>query len=118
MKNAAFILALAAIVSAPPALAQGKLGTVERGTYRCELPGTASGPVGIRQEDDDFRIISASRYRSPQGGGTYLRRGNTLTMTSGPRNGQEYRIVSRNLLKRLDKDGKAGRMRCLRVSES
>ena len=102
---------------ASPAAAQGPIGTVTRGSYQCELPGNAAGRASVRQEAEDFRIISASRYRSPQGGGTYLRRGHTLTMTSGPRNGTAYRILSANFVRKLDADGKVSRLRCVRTRE-
>ena len=109
-------LAIAAIAMlASPALAQGPIGTVERGSYQCELPGNSAGRASERQEAEDFRIISASRYRSPQGGGTYLRRGDTLTMTSGPRNSTAYRILSDNFVRKLDSEGKVTRLRCLRM---
>ena len=114
MNRFAFAIAAASVLAAP-AFAQGPIGTVERGSYQCELPGNAAGRAGVRQAAEDFRIISASRYRSPQGGGTYLRRGDTLTMTSGPRNGAAYRIISDNFVRKLDTDGKVTRLRCLRM---
>ena len=99
---------------AVPVLAQGAIGTVERGAYVCELPGDAGGRAGIAQPDQALSIESASRYSSPQGGGTYLRRGNTLTFTSGPRQGETYQIASERFL-RLIEDGKPGRLRCVRA---
>lgn len=96
-----------------PATAQGPIGTVERGTYTCELPGDAGGRVGIPQPDREFTIISASRYSSPQGKGTYLRRGDTLLLSSGPRQGESYALVGTGFLRQLE-DGKPGRLRCIR----
>lgn len=108
------VLALAVLAfAALPALAQGKIGTVERGTYVCELPGDATGRAGVVQPDESFTIASASRYRSPHGSGTYLRRGDVLEMTSGPRNGERYRIVSDKFLRKLE-NGEPGRLRCIR----
>ena len=98
---------------AVPVLAQGAIGTVERGAYVCELPGSADGKAGIEQPDRALTIQSASRYSSPQGSGTYLRRGDTLTLTSGPREGERYAVVGGGFL-RLVEDGKPGRLRCLR----
>lgn len=95
------------------AAAQGPIGTVERGSYQCELPGDAAGAVGVVQPAESFSITSASRYAAPEGSGTYLRRGNMLTMTSGPRNGQQYEVVSTNFLRKME-DGKPGRLRCVR----
>ncbi|WP_271077996.1 elongation factor P [Aurantiacibacter sp. MUD61] len=107
-----FFLLCAASLAAP-AIAQGQIGTVERGLYACELPGTAAGAVGIAQPDENFTILSASRYSSPQGEGTYLRRGNRLTMTSGPRNGNSYAIQSNGFLRKIE-NGEPGRLRCIR----
>jgi hypothetical protein len=105
--------ALAAFLSAPlAAQGLGDIGTVERGRYACELPGDASGTVGLPQPDEDFEIASASRYRSAQGSGTYLRRGDVMTMTSGPRNGTRYAVVSNVLLEKYE-NGQPGRLRCL-----
>jgi hypothetical protein len=98
---------------AVPALAQGAIGTLERGTFVCELPGDAAGQAGIAQPSRNFTIENAARYSSPQGGGTYLRRGNTLTFTSGPRQGESYRIASERFL-RLVENGQPGRLRCVR----
>ena len=98
---------------AVPAFAQGAIGTVERGAYVCELPGDASGSAGVVQPDRALTIESASRYSSPQGAGTYLRRGDTLQLTSGPRQGESYAVVSPSFLRRIE-DGKAGRLRCVR----
>ncbi|WP_137679354.1 elongation factor P [Aurantiacibacter suaedae] len=107
-------LALASAMLAGPALAQNGIGTMERGTYVCELPGDVRGAAGIAQPEANFTIISASRYSSPQGGGTYLRRGDVVRMTSGPRHGDAYRMISRNFLRLLDDDGTPGKLRCIR----
>jgi len=101
-------------VTAAPALAQGQVGTAERGTYACELPGTAAGAAGIAQPDESFTIASASRYQSARGGGTYLRQGKTIRFTGGPRKGEAYSMESDNFLRRLGPDGKPGRLRCVR----
>jgi hypothetical protein len=104
---------LAALAAALPAaaLAQGPIGTVERGHYACELPAPVAGDVALPQPEESIEIAGASRYRSPQGNGTYLRRGNRMVMTSGPRNGFEYVLLSETMLRRLD-DGEPGRLRC------
>lgn len=88
---------------------------MERGAYACELPGTAAGSAGIAQPDMAFTIIGASRYQSPQGGGTYLRRGDVMTLTSGPRLGESYAVVSPGFLRKIEA-GKPGKMRCVRRS--
>jgi len=106
------ILAFAAASIAAPAAAQGPIGTVERGAYTCELPGDAAGRAGAEQPDARFTIVEDSRYSSPQGNGTYLRRGNTVTLTSGPRSGESYAVVSPGFLRRIE-DGKPGKLRCV-----
>lgn len=107
------IFVAAAAISAPPALAQGAIGTVERGQYLCELPGDATARAGVPQPGAGFTIASASRYKSAEGDGVYLRRGNTLAFTSGPRAGETYQVVSEGFL-RLMENGKPGRLRCVR----
>ena len=120
MKRISFVLIAAFCVSAAPSLAKNEIGTMERGSYVCELPADpmrenpTPGAVGIVQADENFTILSASRYRSPQGEGTYLRRGAMVRMTSGPRNGDAYRIVGRDFLRKLDENGEVTRLRCLR----
>ena len=112
MKGFPIAIALAALAAAP-ALAQGAIGTVERGAYVCELPGDASGSAGVVQPEQALTIESASRYSSPHGSGTYLRRGDMLQLTSGPRRGESYTVVSDGFLRRIE-DGKLGRLRCVR----
>ena len=96
-----------------PVFAQSQIGTIDRGEYVCELPGNAAGEVGIEQPQENFRIASASRYVTPEGTGTYLRRGDVLTMTSGPRHGDSYAVISRTFLRKME-NGEAGRLRCYR----
>ena len=105
-------MVLAIAVSAP-ALAQGPVGTVARGQYVCELPGNASGDVGIEQPEENFSIVSGSRYSTAEGTGTYLRRGDRVMMTSGPRNGASYAVISDGFLRKIE-NGEPGRLRCIR----
>lgn len=113
MNRASALLGTAAIALASPLLAQDQIGTIERGRYVCELPGDASGAAGVVQAEEEFTIKSASRYKSPQGNGTYLRRGDRLTMTSGPRNGDSYEISGRGYLRKID-GPLVTRLRCVR----
>tara|TARA_E500000305_G_C3997511_1_gene225377 strand:- start:142 stop:495 length:354 start_codon:yes stop_codon:yes gene_type:complete len=115
MIRAAFRLAVMALAAQPyVATAQGQIGTVERGYYVCELPGTANGAAGIEQPEENFRIANASRYEADGGSGTYLRRGNRLTMTSGPRAGDSYLVVSDTFFRKIE-NGEPGRLRCVRT---
>jgi hypothetical protein len=109
-------LPLAALlgITASAALAQGPIDTIERGSYLCELPGDAGGQAGRPQPDRNFRIETSSTYSSPQGSGTYLRRGERFEMTSGPRKGEAYRIVRPGFVRLLGSDGADGRLRCVR----
>ena len=100
--------------TAAPALAQGAVGTLDRGSYVCELPGDAAGRAGVEQPAEGFTIESASRYSAPQGSGTYLRRGDTVLLTSGPRQGESYALVSGGFLRRIE-NGQPGRLRCVRA---
>lgn len=111
--KALYLLAPAAALLASPALAQGAIGTIERGGYTCELPGDAAGKAGVAQPDRAFSIESSSRYSSKQGSGTYLRRGDTVTFTSGARQGESYAVISTSFLRRIE-GGKPGRLRCVR----
>lgn len=116
MKRLAIALVPLAAMLPLPANAQDRIGTIERGHYICELPGDAAGAAGIVQPAESFVIETASRYSSPQGRGTYLRRGTQLTMTSGPRNGDAYEIVRRGYLRKIE-DGEPGRLRCVLQGE-
>jgi len=107
-----FLSILLAVGLASPAFAQGAIGTVQRGTFACELPGDAGGQAGVAQPARDITIESASRYSSPQGQGSYLRRGDTLTLTSGPRQGESYAVITEGFL-RLIEGGQPGRLRCV-----
>jgi hypothetical protein len=109
------ILALLASTTSP-LLAQSAIGTIARGNYVCELPGNAAGAAGIAQPGESFSIESASRYSTAEGTGTYLRTGNRLQMTSGPRNGDAYQVINREFLRKLDQQGQPTSLRCVRAS--
>lgn len=111
MIRALAIPALLALALAVPAAAQGPIGTIERGHYACELPAETAGVVALEQPQESFEIAGASRYRSPQGNGTYLRRGDVVTMSSGPRNGTQYQVISETMLRKIE-NGQPGRLRC------
>ena len=111
MMRARSLSALLAISAAAPVGAAGPIGTLERGHYTCELPGETAGVVATDQPEESFEIAGASRYRSPQGNGTYLRRGDRVIISSGPRNGTQYEVISETLLRRIE-NGQPGRLRC------
>ena len=100
--------------SASIAFAQGPIDTVERGVYVCELPGDDANFAAVPQPERNFTIQTSSRYSSPQGDGTYLRRGNRVEITSGPRRGESYLVIHPGFLRDRQADGTAGRLRCIR----
>ena len=104
-----------AIMLAGPSFAApgGALGTLPTGTYACELPGDATGPVGIRSPENDFTVTSASSYSTAKGTGTYLLTGDRVSMTSGPQNGISYRRHYGSFLRRLAADGSESELRCI-----
>ena len=112
----ALALPLLALLAAGPAVSQEMIGTIARGEYRCELPGNAAGAAGIVQPEAGFVIESASRYRTAAGQGTYLRQGERMRFTSGPRNGEAWLIVNPAFLRLIGPDGQPGRLRCIRQS--
>ena len=109
-------LAIIAILATGPALAVpgGMIDSLVPGTYVCELPGDATGPAGLRQDAESFTVLNASTYESAGGRGTYLLTGDKLSMTSGPKAGQQFRRLSANFLRKLDAGGKEGPLRCVR----
>jgi hypothetical protein len=108
-----WLAALGLACVAGSAAAEGSIGTLPRGTFACELPGDAGGQASIPQPEAGFTIESASRYSTPGGGGTYLRRGDKLMMTSGPHQGESYELRSDGYLRRME-HGRPGRLRCVR----
>lgn len=92
----------------------GEIGVLQQGFYVCELPGDATGPAGIRQDAQDFSVHNGSRYSTTQGRGTYLLTGDLVQMTSGPKQGQQFRQLSNNFLRELDAAGKETDLRCVR----
>ena len=92
----------------------GKMNLLPVGTYRCEMPGDASGSAGRVQSDAGFTILKNSRYSTRRGSGSYLVIGDRLQMTSGPMKGQQFKRMGKSFLRRLDAEGLPGRLRCVR----
>jgi len=110
-------IALATLLLAAPLLAVtgGKLGVLERGTWVCEMPGDAGTQRGIPVPEAGFVITPSSTYRTDSGNGTYLRTGDTVTMSSGPHKGVRFTVQNERMLKRLAKDGAEDGMRCVKL---
>ncbi len=113
----AFVLPALIIAGlAAPALATGggAIGTLQIGYYVCELPGQATGPVALRQQQEDFRITNASSYAVGKARGAYLLVDDLMVITSGPKRGQKFRRVSNSFLRKLAADGSDSDLRCVR----
>lgn len=106
-------LALPALNCPVLAAPGGELGTMPKGSYACELPGDATGALGVRAPDEDFSIENGSAYTTARGRGVYLLTGDRLVMTSGPFQGAMYRRKSGGFLRRLAADGSESNLRCI-----
>lgn len=91
----------------------GRLDTLKRGYYACERPGDAEVGPGIAASEYDFLVINASRYRTPDGGGTYLRTGEKVQMTSGPRKGDAFAMKGERFLEVTSGEGSELSIRCI-----
>lgn len=109
----ALALSVAALSTSAGAVPGGELGTVEVGRYVCELAGDASGPVGRHVPEADFSIVTTSSYRFNGRTGSYLRTGDRVVFTSGPRNGERYHWLRRGFMRRSEADGSDGALRCV-----
>ena len=114
MKKAIVVLALAA-AAVSPALADDRVGTLQQGLYECGMPGDAAGKAWIADPAKSFEIVGASSYRSAQGGGTYLRRGQRIVFTRGPMKDMQLERLGSGLLQVVNGDGTLGRLRCHRA---
>ena len=94
------------------------LRTMPHGPYACTLPGDAAGPAVIPLPEASFTVTRASRYRTAQGRGTYLLKGDTLTFSGGPKNGERLRRPGPNELRAINPDGSNGRMICVRTGSN
>lgn len=110
----ALFLAAAAALSATPARADGRLGTLEPGRYLCELPGDAAGLASIPLDGMWFDIINASSYTASAGSGTYLLTGKALVFTRGPMKGMKFTRMGARTLKVVGSTGERAKMRCVR----
>lgn len=91
----------------------GRLDTLKRGYYACERPGDAEVGPGIAANEYDFLVINGSRYRTPDGTGTYLRTGEKVQMTSGPRKGDAFAMKGERFLEMTAGPGTELAIRCI-----
>ena len=66
----------------------------------------------------DFEITNDSTYQVSDGRGTYLRTGDDVRMTSGPRKGERYTVQSEHFLRKVGGNGKDSGLRCIRLGEA
>ena len=92
----------------------GPIDVLAPAAYACEMPGDATNAAGYRVDAENFAIADSTSYFTPEGRGTYLLTGDDLVLTSGPKNGNRYRRVSDNFLRKLGPDGKETELRCVR----
>lgn len=118
--SVAFLLALglgAAPLAArpvPPPVPGGPIGTMDLGQYRCERDGTAGGPVGIRLPQYDFRVVTGSNYKTPDGmRGSYLMTGDRVAMTGGALKGMKLHRTAKGFLRHVGTDGADSDIRCV-----
>lgn len=111
------VLALLSMAAPAAAVPGGKLGTLALGTWFCELPGDAiSDPTP--QPDETFSAVPDSSYRTPDGRpGTYLLLDDLLVMTSGPREGDRFRVESTAMVHKLGPSGEELPLRCVRAGD-
>ena len=93
-----------------------RLTTLEQGIYECSLPGDAGGKAWLVQEERNFVIVSASRYRSDYGRGTYFVKGDNVVFSRGPMKDMRFKRRASGLLQEMGRDGELGRLRCNRVA--
>ena len=112
---ASLLLALAAPLAAVPG---GDVGTLEIGRYACEVPNPQDVARGSPVAGAGFSVVNASNYRSDGVMGSYLRIGDGVTFTSGPRDGEHWRMMSKGTLLRLDTAGADTSLRCVLVKRN
>lgn len=105
---------LVAASGAALAVPGGPIDVLAPAAYACEMPGDATHAAGYRVDAENFAIANSTSYFTPDGRGTYLLTGDDLVLTSGPKNGNRYRRVSDNFLRKLGPDGKETELRCVR----
>ncbi|WP_390550945.1 elongation factor P [Qipengyuania sp. MTN3-11] len=113
--TAAAALAALAVSSTAPLAAHDRLGTLPHGRYVCALPGDATGLPVKEISEHNFAITGASSYEASEGRGTYLKVGDTVTFTRGPRKDMKLKLLPSGLLQWVKEDGSLGRIRCSRV---
>ena len=109
----ALLLASIAVAGTAHAVPGGDLGVLLQGRYFCEVPDPMGVTRGIPEPNVRFQVVNSSSYRDQGVIGSYLKIGDSVTLTSGPRTGERYRAVSSGTLQRLDAAGRETSARCV-----
>lgn len=117
MKPAIFLLGITATIACTPAFAakDGRLSTLERGEYTCEMPGDAASRRGIPVPEQSFKVINASAYIANGKRGKYLKLGESVTMTTGPLKTNRYILKSDHFLRQIGPNGEPTGLRCVKL---
>lgn len=107
-------LGLIIVGASASAADSGRLTTLERGEYTCEMPGDAATQRGVPVPEQSFKIINASAYVVNGKRGKYLRLGENVTMTSGPLKANRYLLKSDRFLRQVGRDGEFTGLRCVK----
>ena len=95
----------------------GMLRTMPHGAYECAWPGDAGGNAYRVVAEEGFRISTASRYSVNSQTGTYILRGDKLTFTAGPKNGERFDRVGENQLRKVERNGTKSELLCTRLAD-
>ena len=114
MKHLAIIaIATLTLASAVQAVPGGKLMTVQKGTWTCELPGDAN-TLATERPELGFETIADSSYVAPDGStGSYLRLADRLTLTSGVFSGRKFVMDGEEILREVAQDETPIGLRCV-----
>lgn len=91
----------------------GRIDTLPLGTFACELPGVAGGPVFVPQPEYEFVVVNGSSYVAGGETGSYLLTGDRVVMTGGKFKGMKFHRISTGFLRRLDESDEDSAMRCI-----
>jgi hypothetical protein len=116
MKPLIGLASLGLILASAPAFAadSGRLTTMERGQYVCEMPGDAASQRGVPVPEQSFKVINASAYVAGGKRGKYLRLGENVTMTTGPLKANRYVLKNDRFLRQVSRDGEFTGLRCVK----
>lgn len=110
--------AMLALAGSASAVSGGKLGTLDRGAYVCETGGDAATGRGVPMPEAGFEITNSSTYLASEGSGHYLRTGDLVTMTSGPKKGERFQVKSERFLRQIASDDSETGLRCIKLGSS